>query len=330
MKVNFIKSKLAGAPIFKLRSYKQAMLFLFVFLFLFSLPTFSAAPSVAVIYPELREPFNKIFTDMAEGVEKEVNGRTLRYILEKDYSQEKLNQWIRKNNIKVCVALGVRSEKATSTMGSDIPVVLGGVLTPKSNVNARSGISLAPSPDKLFGELKKLKPNTKEIIVVYNPNKTEWLIRRAQSAATKHRLELVTYSTKSLSESARFYRDIFKRPGIKNAAIWLPPDASSVDNRAVLSFILDQSWKKGTAVFSSSLSHVNKGVLFAMYPDNTRLGQSLGRVAMEELNGASGRNKEVVPVSDLQTAFNKRTAEHLGISITSAELRSYDAVFPSE
>ena len=308
----------------------KLLIAIFSILFVISVSVHASNSTVAVIYPELRAPFNKIFTDMADGVEQQVNGRTLRYILEKNYSQEKLNQWLRKNNIKVCIALGVRSENATSTMGSDIPVVLGGVLTPKSNANARPGISLAPSPDKLFGKLKKLKPNTKEIVVVYNPSKTEWLIREARSAAAKHRLELVTYPTKSLSQSAKLYREIFKRPGIKNTAIWLPPDPSSVDNRAVLSFILDQSWKKDTAVFSSSLSHVNKGVLFAMYPDNMRLGQSLGRVAIDELNGKAGRNKGVVPVSDLQIAFNKRTAEHLGISVTSAELRSYDAVFPSE
>ena len=311
-------------------SCRKTVLAFFAFLILFSLPAFSAAPTVAVIYPELRAPYNKIFTDMADGIAKEVNGRTFRYMLTKDYSTQDLNQWLNKNNIKVCVALGVRSESATSALENDIPVILGGVLTPKSKTDLRYGISLAPSPDKLFGKLKKLKPSVKEIVVVYNPNKTEWLVRRAQSAATKHRINLVTYSTGSLSESAKIYREIFRRKNINRSAIWLPPDPKSIDNRTLLSFILDQSWKKDTAVFSSSLAHVNKGVLFAMYPDNIRLGQSLGKAAMDELNGNTNKNKGLVPVSDLQTAFNKRTAEHLGINITSAELRSFDAVFPSE
>ncbi len=286
--------------------------------------------SVAVIYPELRAPFNKIFTDMADGVEKEVNGRTMRYVLKKDYSSKELNQWLSKNDIKVCIALGVRSENATSTLEGNIPVVLGGVITPKPNTSARTGISLAPSPDKLFEKLKKLSSQTKEVVAVYNPNKTEWLIKRAQSAATKYDIQLTTYPTKSLSESAKLYRKIFKRPNMKNAAIWLLPDPSAVDNRALLSLILDQAWKRDIVVFSSSLAHVNKGVLFAMYPDNIKLGQSLGRAAIEELNGNSVREKEILPVTDLQTAFNRRTAEHLGINISNAELRSFDAVFPSE
>ena len=266
---------------------------------------------------------------MADGVEDQVNGRTVRYVLKKDYSQQALNKWLQDNNIKVCVALGVRSENATSDLSRNIPVILSGVLTPNESSKTRAAISLAPSPGKLFVRLKKLNPNINKVFVVYNPSKTEWLIREANLAARQNNLKLVAYPTNSLSQSAKIYKKIFKNSGIKNSAIWLPPDPTSVDNRAVLSYILEQSWKRGTTVFSSSLAHVNKGVLFAMYPDNLRLGQTLGRAALEELNGNS-LAAGVMPVEDLQTAFNKRTAEHLGISYTNADLRNYDAVFPSE
>ncbi len=317
-------------PILKQNSCKKTVLFLFAFLLLFSVPNFAATPSIAVLYPELREPFNKIFTDIADGVEEQVNGRTVRYILKKEYSQQELNQWLSKNNIKVCVALGVRGETATSIITDDISVVLGGVLKPKLIGDSRPGISVAPSPDKLFEQLKKLKPNVNEVIVVYNPDKTEWLIDQARYAAVKHGIELTTYSTGRLSKSAKLYREIFKQPDISNTAIWLPPDSTSVDNYAVLSFILEQAWKHGTIVFSSKLSHVNKGVLFAMYPDNVKLGKSLGKIALDELKGNGASIKGMVPLEDLNTALNRRTAEHLGINISSSELRNYDAIFPSE
>ncbi len=322
--------RLAIMSILKLNSCKKTVLIFFALLLFFFIPAFAATPSVAVVYPEIRAPFNKIFTDIADGVEEQVNGRTVRYILKKEYSQQEFNQWLSKNNIKVCVALGVRGETATSVITNDIPVILGGVLKPKLIDDSRPGISVAPSPDKLFAKLKKLKPYVNEVIVVYNPDKTEWLIDQARYAAVKHGLELTTYSTVSLSRSAKLYREIFKRPGISNAAIWLPPDSTSVDNYAVLSFILEQSWKHGTIVFSTKLSHVNKGVLFALYPDNVKLGKSLGKIALDELKGNGASIKGMVPLEDLNTALNRRTAEHLGINISSSELRNFDAVFPSE
>ena len=191
------------------------------------------------------------------------------------------------------------------------------------------GISFTASPDKLFSTLKKQNLNIKQVIVVYNPNKSEWLIREARSASIKHGLDLIVHTTSSLSESAKIYRDVFKQLRVKDAAIWLPPDSTSIDNRTLLSFVLEQSWARSVAVFSSNFAHVNKGALFALYPDNVKLGQSLGAVALEELNGGTKLNG-MVPVEDLKTAFNKRTAEHLGVRFTGNALREYDAVFPSE
>lgn len=308
-------------------SVKRIVLAVSVFLLILSLPLFSATPSVAVIYPELRAPYNKVFEDIANGIEKKVNGRTKRYVLPKDYSQKDLDLWIKKNDIKVCVALGGRGEKAANQFTQEIPIVLSGVL--QSKLTEYPGISLAASPDKLFSTLKKQNLGIKQVIVVYNPKKSEWLIREGQSAAVKHGLELVTYATSSISQSAKIYREVFKRLRIKDAAIWLPPDSTSIDNRTLLSYVLEQSWERDVAVFSSSPAHVNKGVLFAMYPDNLKLGQSLGMVALEELNGGTKLNG-LIPVEDLKTAFNKRTAEHLGVRFTKEVLRSYDAVFPSE
>ena len=169
----------------------------------------------------------------------------------KDFSQKELDDWIRKNDIKVCVALGGRGEKAANQFTQDIPIVLSGVLQPKSI--SHPGISLAASPDKLFAKLKQQKLNIKQVIVVYNPDKSEWLIREAQSAALKHGLELVTYTTSSLSQSAKIYREVFKRLRVKDAAIWLPPDSTSIDNRTLLSFVLEQSWARMLLYFQVAL-----------------------------------------------------------------------------
>lgn len=314
----------------KQTSFKKTVAFVWAFLILFAIPTFAVTPSVAVIYPELRAPYNKIFTDIADGIEIQVNGSTKRYLLKKDYSIEDLSQWLRENDINVCVALGVRGESAAMKAGLDIPIVLGGVLTPKTTNPSQSGISLAPSPEKLFTLLKRFKRNIERVIVVYNPEKTEWIIRQAQIAAVNQNIHLDTYTTSSLSKSAKIYKKIFKNGNLDNTAIWLPQDRTSIDNRTLLSSILEQAWTHEVPVFSSSLAHVNKGVLFAMYPDNLKMGKSLGRFALNKIDNTAENTKQIIPVEDLQTAFNKRTAEHLGVNVSSDQLRRFDAVFPSK
>lgn len=311
---------------------KYSFLALFVILFLqilFLAPVLSTSSNVGVIYPEIRAPFNKIFTDIADGVEKHANGHTIRYVLEKDYSKKELEEWLSKNNIEVCVGLGRRGESALAEVGGGLPIILSGILSAQDTTQSIPAISIAPSPNKLFAKAISFNKDIEEIIVVYNPKKTQWLIHEARAAATEHGLTLTTFETKSLSESAKIYREIFKRSGIKKAAIWLPPDPTSVDNKAILSYILEKSWSRNIVVFSSGPAHVSKGILFAMYPDNFKLGERLAEMALNELNGKQV-SQTISPVEDLHTAINTRTAEHLGINITRSELRMYDAVFPSE
>ena len=168
-------NKLSTHTLIITSAHKKAMWCLFVFALFVAIPTFASTPSVAVIYPELRAPYNKIFDDIAAGVEKKVNGHTKRYVIPKNYSKDELNEWVKKNNIKVCVALGVGGERAAADLSKDISVLLSGILKPKIEDNA--GISLAASPDKLFELLKKKMPDVKRVHVVYNPEKSRWLIR---------------------------------------------------------------------------------------------------------------------------------------------------------
>ncbi len=305
------------------------VLAIFLLQLIFLAPVVSTPTNVAVIYPEIRAPFNKIFADIADGVEKQANGSTKRYALKKDYSQKELEQWIVKNNIEVCVGLGRRGENALSEINNGIPFVLSGILSAKDAEQVMPVISMAPSPSKLFAKALSLKKDIKEIIVVYNPKKTQWLILKAREAATEHGITLTALETKSLSDSAKIYRKVFARPGIKNAAIWLPPDSTSVDNKAILSYILEKSWNRNIVVFSSGPAHVSKGALFAMYPDNFKLGERLAEIALSGLDG-NKVSQRIFPAEELHAAINRRTAEHLGINVTNAELRLYDAVFPSE
>jgi putative ABC transport system substrate-binding protein len=110
-------------------------------------------------------------------------------------------------------------------------------------------------------------------------------------------------------------------------AIWLPQDATTVDENTILPLVLRESWNRGVPVFSSSFLHVKKGALFALYPNNAELGRSLGSSALAVLAGDS-RKRGIVPLREVQTAVNLRTASHIGLSIGYQQQRSFDFVFP--
>jgi len=92
----------------------------------------------------------------------------------------------------------------------------------------------------------------------------------------------------------------------------------------VLQMVLRAAWDRNLVVFSSNPSHVPKGALFALFPDNQAMGRHLGVV----IAGRNGHSPALAPLEQLNTAINIRTADHLGLGLSAADAR-FDMVFPS-
>jgi ABC-type uncharacterized transport system substrate-binding protein len=78
--------------------------------------------------------------------------------------------------------------------------------------------------------------------------------------------------------------------------------------------VLRESWNSNLPLFSSNVLHVKKGALFAMVPDNVELGRTLAASAMGVIAGEV-RRRPLVPLRELQTAINLRTASHIGLNL---------------
>ncbi|MEO8342304.1 MAG: hypothetical protein ABI536_00660, partial [Gallionella sp.] len=101
-----------------------------------------------------------------------------------------------------------------------------------------------------------------------------------------------------------------------------------VEESSVLPLVLQESWNQGIAVFSSNFVHVRRGVLFSLYPDNVALGKSLAGLAQGMLVSGNDGTHGMLPLRDVQSAVNLRTAQHLGI--TSARYQDFDLIFPEQ
>jgi putative ABC transport system substrate-binding protein len=277
-------------------------------LLLFSVP--GRTQSLTVLYPEIGEPYRTVFAEIIQGIEEQSKAKVRGIAL----AREPVDVRAIMKSGKVVIALGRQGLRAAETLDPATGVVVGGVgAAPEAERGgALSGISLTPDPALLFGLLKNLLPAIRRVIVVYNPQANEALIRLAREAARAQGLELV-----ALEASADGRHD----------ALWLPQDAVTAEETTILPMVLKESWGRSLPVFSSSVLHVKRGVLFGLYPNNVQLGRDLAVLALAIQNGEPVR-RGVAPLRAVRAALNTRTASHIGLNLVASQQRNFDAVFP--
>ncbi len=283
--------------------------------------------TIAVLYPNVSEPVRSAFISMIQGIEERTRVRVRSYPVEARTAQAELNAQLKRANTRVVIALGRQGLNMAAGLDKDILVLVGGALLLSDaeivNVN---GISLTPDPALLFSRLRTLLPDVKRVLVVYDPKKTEWLLRLAREAARSQGLELVAHEARDLGHAAAFYSSLLKAADGKRDALWLPHDTTTVEESTLLPLILKESWNHGVPIFSSNVLHAKKGALFAMSPNNVELGKSLASSALGLMAGEM-RRKGVQPLRELHTALNLRTANHMGLNIGYQQQRTFDFIF---
>jgi putative ABC transport system substrate-binding protein len=285
--------------------------------------------AVGVLYPDMREPYKAVFVSIIAGIKEEIKGPVKTYELKQSDDPTILLAELEDDRVEVVIALGKRGLNAARELPKHFDILIGAVLvTPDTNGTVKAGITLTPDPDVMFRRLKALAPEVQHVVVIYNPKRSDWLIERAQRAASRHGLTLEALTANDLKEAAPLYRDVISKAD-PSYAVWLPQDRSTVDKSTILPMILEAAWDKRFVVFSSSLAHVGKGALFSLYPDNTAMGRSLGALATGSVEHRGGGRARIVPLRDLQIAVNLRTAKRLGLRINGAQARQFGLVFPS-
>lgn len=283
--------------------------------------------AITVIFPDIGEPFRSVFAKIIEGIEEQVKGKVRSIAIANQESAE-INAILRKNGTKIVIALGQRGYKIASGLDRDFNVVIAGVLSvPDADRSPYTIISLTPDPTLLFAQLKNLIPGIKRVLVVYNPNNNEWLIKLARAAAKAQSLELITYEARDLASAAHQYETAFAASDSRFDSLWLPQDSITVEESTIMPLVLKESWNRGVPIFSSNFLHVKKGALFALYPNNLEMGRNLGNSAIAILAGDSSK-RGLSPLKDVLSALNIRTASRIGINIGAQRQRSFDFIFP--
>ena len=284
------------------------------------------ARSIAVIYPEIGEPFRSVFARIIEGIDDQARARVPSYAVGTNANVQELAGELQRQDTRVVIALGRNGVKAATALDRDIGIVAGGVLSvPENEARGLTVHTLAPDPALLFAQLKSLLPSARRVLVVHDPRQNAWLVRRARDAAKAQGLELVAHEADDLKAAMRLYQDSLAGADPRRDVLWLPQDSTTVEESTVLPLVLQESWNRNLVVFSSSVTHVKRGALFALYPNNLELGRSLVTSALGVMAGSPGARGGVQPLKDVLVAVNVRTANHLGVPLAG---RRFDLVFP--
>lgn len=298
---------------------------------LLSLGSHSCAADTAIIYPDLRAPYNQIFNDIISGINRASPEPIKSYPLDKNFDPSDLQLWLKKNSFSGTISLGSRSIRALNQIENPPPsVVLGAIVNPSKGI-PYSAISLSPSPRQLFQQAKALKPQLKSIHVIYITGKQNWLIKQAQLASDNLDIELQTIEAASRKQAALEYHhwlQQFKSQHRHTHILWLAQNSARLE-KALLNEILQQAWEKEITVISSNLADLKRGALIALYPHNEAMGGSLSKL-LEHVKQHPTKEIQIHPAKDLHRAINLRTAEHLGIHLKHSQKQNFQFIYPPD
>ena len=206
-------------------------------------------------------------------------------------------------------------------------LLVGGVDLAADPDSGISGLTLLTDPAESLRKLKRISPETERVFVVYQPGIHDWLIQRAREVAADHDLEVVALDAQTLSEATTHYWNVLRYANPNYDSLWLLQSGTLISERDTLPRIIEQSWTKNFLVFSNSLAHVDRGIVFAVYVDPTELGEALMDRALEK---ASGSQFGIVVSEAHQTALNVRVARHHGFRISPAMRDAFDIVLAGQ
>lgn len=284
---------------------------------------------IAVIYPDIGEPYRSVLARIIEGIEEQTRSRVPSFAVGAGQNPQELASELRRQDIRVVIALGRNGLKLTSGLERDIGIVGGGVVSiPEAEARNISVLSLAPDPALLFARLQNFMPTAKRVFVVVDPRQNAWLIRLAKEAARARGLDLVVFEAQDIKTALNMYQEIVATADARRDALWLPQDSNTVDEANVLPLVLQEAWARNLVLFSSSVAHVRRGALFALYPNNVEVGRHLANSALG-LSSGGQVPRGVMPLRAVLLAVNVRTAGHLGIDVADRQ-PGFDLVFPEQ
>jgi putative ABC transport system substrate-binding protein len=276
---------------------------------------------LVIIYPEVREPFARVFEEVVRGAEEGYQQNVRRVSMADNQSPVDFVHVLDRNS--PVLVLGNRLARQVTEHNAERRLIVGAVNSEYNNV---FGITLIPDSEVIAQKLPVLVPGIKTVHIVTNAENNLLDFDRATQALSQQGIKLSIHQAEDIRVAAGVYRDLMQTLD-EDDAVWILPKGSFVNN-AVLAILLQESWEKHFVVFSSNPIHVKRGALFSIYPNNYKMGLSLGRLALDVAQNNSPQ-RQMQALEDIFVTLNERTSNHLGINLTDDIRAHIDLILPA-
>lgn len=280
---------------------------------------------IAVIYPNVRAPFSNVFSEISSGIKSATTFKVSEIGIGSNTDLKALIGRLKRENVTGVIALGNRGLSLSGKISSLFTVLSGSTISnPADCPGGVICMSMRIAPSKMFTRLSQLAPKTKNIYASYKASNDVWMIDQSKRAAQKTGHNLTLYERGNVHENANYYRKLISKIGTGDA-LWLLQGDAALKDKNILAAILEQSWKRDFIVFSNNPGHVQKGALFALYPDNFKFGISLGNTFHKMISAEKAAFRTL---TEAYTAVNLRAAEHFQLGISHSQAEELNLVFP--
>jgi len=209
----------------------------------------------------------------------------------------------------------------------NIPIIYMMILNPRSMLTTEGnifGVSIHVPYDEQIKNFKRILPGMKTIGLVYNPENTEYLEKRAQAAAKKEGITIVSTAVYHKRDCPTKIRELMSDKKVH--AFLMLPDITVITKETV-NFLLATSFKHQKPILSFSEKYVKMGALAAVTMDPVDIGKQAGEMAEQMiLSGGKKQGKRV----DARTAgvwINYKIAREFGIDINQESMDGVEGIF---
>ena len=266
-----------------------------------------AGQEIVVIQSLRVKPYEKAI----EGFKSVCNSKIKRLVVSESEGADVVEK-ISKIRPDMVLAVGMDALSRVKKI-KNIPVVYLMVLNPPSILSGKkniTGVTMKIPQEKQLITLLKALPDTKNIGLLYDPDRTGHFVKKAQAAAKKIGIKLIA---KEIHSSRDVPSLVMNMKG-KIDLFWMLPDLTVVTPETV-EFLLLFSLENRVPLLTFSEKYVALGALMSIGIDAFDMGRQAGEMAKKILSGRDIQNVQRVDARKAVVSINLKVAKKLEITI---------------